>query len=134
MVSVYLEHSPNKSKKFRVTFRDKTYVDFGATGYSDYTLHGDASRMRNYVSRHGGLIPKETKNLRSEKSIREAMLKVKRSSKEAWGKDGMRTAGFWSRWLLWSLPDIDSAKQLIKDTFDIHIRTRKKKVRSLAKK
>ena len=49
------------------------------------------------------------------------MIKVKSSPKEKWGKSGMSTAGFWSRWLTWSYPNLKQAKKFIKKEFDISV-------------
>ena len=84
---VRLRRSPNPEKKFRVTFEDGSKVNFGGKGYSDFTKHKDVSRMRRYLSRHGRM-------------------------GETWTKDGVKTAGFWSRWLLWSKPSLEEAKKL----------------------
>ncbi len=62
-------------------------VHFGRKGYSDYTIHKDHARMLRYLNRH-----------------------IKR---EDWTSTGRTTAGFWSRWLLWSEPDF---RQAIKRT------------------
>lgn len=51
---VKIIRSPNPKKKFRATLEDGRTVDFGASGYSDYTKHKNPSRMRSYVLRHGG--------------------------------------------------------------------------------
>ena len=79
--------SPRRDKKFRVIFDDGHTVDFGATGYSDYTIHKDAERMKRYLKRH--------------------------RKRENWTKGGIRTAGFWARWILWNKP---SLKNSIRDT------------------
>lgn len=92
-----LERSPRSAKKWRVTPPQGKSIDFGADGYSDFTLHKDPSRQKNYISRH--------------------------ESRENWTKTGTDTAGFWSRWILWNLPDFN---QSIKDTekrFGILIQT-----------
>ena len=45
--SVVLSKSPIKGKKYRVTFAPEgRHVDFGALGYSDYTIHKDPVRMK----------------------------------------------------------------------------------------
>lgn len=44
--------SPVAGKKLRATFSDGTTTDFGATGYSDYTKHGDKERRDAYIARH----------------------------------------------------------------------------------
>ena len=54
---VRLKKSPRIDKKFRVTFENGKIVDFGARGYSDYTIHKNPLRMRSYVTRHGGFVP-----------------------------------------------------------------------------
>jgi hypothetical protein len=58
-------------------------VRFGRKGYSDYTIHGDPQRMRRYLSRH--------------------------KKRENWTRAGRYTAGFWSRWILWSRPTFREA-------------------------
>ena len=93
---IKLIKSPNKRKKYRVIFENKSKVDFGAAGYSDYTIHKDPARMQRYLSRH--------------------------RAREDWSKKGIKTAGFWSRWLLWSESSIPKAKQLITKKFQIKIR------------
>jgi len=55
--SVELKKSPNKDKKWRATFKDDKgkvvkHTDFGAKGYSDYTIHKDKKRRANYRKRH----------------------------------------------------------------------------------
>jgi hypothetical protein len=78
-----LTASPRAAKKFRVLLPDGSHVDFGARGYSDYTVHKDKQRMLRYLARHHG--------------------------KENWTRTGVHTAGFWSRWILWSRPSLQSA-------------------------
>ena len=66
-------------KKFKMIFYDharkklKT-IQFGASGYEDFTTHGDLQRKMNYISRHQSL--------------------------ENWN-DPM-SAGALSRWILWN--------------------------------
>jgi hypothetical protein len=60
-----------------------TSVHFGRKGYSDYTKHGDKERMQRYLARH--------------------------RKRENWTRAGRFTAGFWSRWLLWSRPSFRAA-------------------------
>ena len=95
-MSVYLQKSPRKDKKFRVILENGTKVDFGAKGYSDYTIHKDPERMKRYLTRH--------------------------RKRENWSKKGLKTAGFWSRWLLWSEPSLTGAKKIIEKKFQIKIR------------
>lgn len=108
-------------KKYSVRFVDEEnkIVYFGGKGYSDYTIHGNPARMRLYVGRHGGIIPKSTKREIDPDEVHSKMLRVKRSDKEEWSRDGMYTAGFWSRWLLWSHPSMTAAKKHITKQFGI---------------
>jgi len=119
---VQLKRSPRPSKKFRVILKDGDVVDFGARGYSDYTIHKTPQRMRSYVRRHGGYLTREIERLDNSRQIHRAMLRVKASSKEDWSKSGIRTAGFWSRWLLWSEPTLERAKRRVSKIFGIEFR------------
>lgn len=78
-----LTPSPARGKKMRVVLPDGRHVDFGAEGYEDYTIHKDRERMLRYLSRH--------------------------SRREDWSRAGSGTAGFWSRWILWSEPSLRAA-------------------------
>jgi len=66
-------------------------VRFGLKGFSDYTIHKDPERMKRYIARHAGSVS------------------GLRSRRENWTRSGAKTAGFWSRWLLWSRPNFNSA-------------------------
>ncbi len=52
MQELHLIKSPNPKKKWRIEFPDSTHVDFGASGYQDYTQHNDLKRKDAYISRH----------------------------------------------------------------------------------
>lgn len=93
-MKVTLIKSPRIQKKWRVVFNNKSHVDFGQVGYSDFTLHKDPKRMYRYLIRH---------------------------SKEDWSINSVNKAGFWSRWLLWSEPNLEKAKKLIYKKFKIKI-------------
>ena len=93
-MKVVLKKSPKSQKKYRVIFDDGSHVDFGGKGYSDYTIHKDPLRMKRYLARHG-------------------------HAGQTWTKSGIKTAGFWSRWLLWSKPSMDEAKQLMTSRFGV---------------
>ena len=73
--------SPNRAKKWRAHFSDGTTEDFGATGYSDYTIHKDKDRRDNYIARH------------------ESDLDT----------DDPRRAGYLSMFILWNKPDFDAS-------------------------
>ena len=119
---ITLIHSPKRDKKFRVVLPSGKTVDFGQKGYSDFTLHKTPQRMRSYVRRHGGVIPKSTMDEKDPIGIRQRMLRVTRSDKEDWSKKGIDTAGFWSRWLLWSYPTLPGAIRIIEQKFGVNIR------------
>jgi len=93
-MKVLFRNSPKSEKKYRVTFEDGKSVDFGGKGYSDFTIHKDPERMRRYLARHSRM-------------------------GETWNKTGIRTAGFWSRWLLWSRPSMSEAKKYMTKRFGI---------------
>ena len=87
---VIVYKSPKPEKKWRATFVDDgKHVDFGLSGYSDYTKHKDHARMLRYVQRHRGM-------------------------HETWSYPGRFSAGFWSRWLLWSKPSMTGALRVVR--------------------
>jgi hypothetical protein len=95
---IRLEKSKRKDKKLAAVFPDGHRVDFGASGYSDFTLHKDPDRKKNYLSRHRN----------DPKSI--------------------RTAGGLARDILWSKPSLSDAvryaekKHGVKIMLDSHLR------------
>jgi flagellar biosynthesis GTPase FlhF len=89
---VYLRKSNKAGKKFMVTI-DKKTIHFGASGMSDYTKHKDPERKNRYVTRH--------------------------KKRENWGKSGIKTPGFWSRWLLWNKPSLGGSKKDISFRFGV---------------
>ena len=113
--------SPDRKKKFRAILEDGRTVDFGARGYSDYTKHKTPSRMRSYVLRHGGRIPKRIIAERDPNRIQTLMLSINSSDKEDWKISGIDSAGFWSRWYLWSYPDFEGVKKFMSKRFGIKI-------------
>lgn len=121
MQRIILSRSTNKKKKYQVTFEDGTDIGFGGAGYSDYTIHKDPKRMRSYVLRHGGVISPSIMKEANEHKIHEKMLEVNRSKSETWGISGIKSPGFWSRWLLWSHPNMSAALNFIRSRFDVVI-------------
>lgn len=89
---VKLSKMSSGEKKFQaVFFDDKTgkklkTVKFGQRGYEDYTIHHDSKRMERYLVRH--------------------------QKREDWTRAGKYSAGWWSRWLLWSKPSFTEALKL----------------------
>ena len=118
---VKIIRSPNTTKKFRAILEDGRTVDFGASGYSDYTKHKNPSRMRSYVLRHGGQIPRRIVAERNPAMIHRMMRNVDRSDKEDWKLSGIGGAGFWSRWYLWSQPNFGDVNRFMLKRFGIKI-------------
>ena len=96
--------SPRAAKKWRATFPDGARCDFGSRGASDYTIHKDQDRQRRYLLRHGGRPPK-----------------FGSSTREDWTKAGLRTAGFWSRWLLWNEPSLEASARDLRRRFGVKV-------------
>lgn len=92
---VILKKSNKPEKKYMVTVDGKT-IYFGASAYSDYTKHKDPERMERYVNRH--------------------------KSKENWNKSGIKTAGFWSKWILWTKPTLKEAIKNAETKFNLEIK------------
>ena len=118
---VKLIKSPNPKKKYRVIFEHGDTVDFGGKGYSDFTLHKNPLRMRSYLIRHGAspYISASLKKEKNPKRVLNSLLNVSNSHLENWKPSGIKTAGFWSRWLIWSVPSMNGAKKLMSQKFNI---------------
>jgi len=105
---IYLLKSQKPNKKFKVLVgsfghapsvqqswsRVKT-IHFGSKGMSDYTINKDPERKHLYINRH--------------------------KTRENWSKSGIKTAGFWSRWLLWNKPTLDESIKDIEKRFNVKI-------------
>lgn len=99
--AVLLKKSDRSGKKWMVIIDGKK-THFGQLGAEDYTQHKDSERMKRYVVRHGGN-------------------KADSERREKWNIDGLQTAGFWSRWLLWSRPDFQEAINYMNKKFNLSI-------------
>jgi hypothetical protein len=77
-MNIVLSKSSRKDKKFQVRIDGEKTIHFGATGYSDFTLHKDKKRRDRYDNRH--------------------------RAREDW-TDPL-TAGFWAKWILWNKPTL----------------------------
>ncbi len=71
--------------------RVNIYIHIGQASASDFTKHKNEEREQRYIKR-------QEKN-------------------EDWGKSGIDTAGFWTRWLLRNKPTIKESYQDIKKRF-----------------
>jgi hypothetical protein len=94
-IYIMLKYHPYKSdkpeKKYYIITNSGRKIYFGAAGMSDFTKHKDEARKQRYINRH--------------------------KNNENWGKSGIDTAGFWSRWLLWNKPTIKESYDDIKRRF-----------------
>ena len=90
MMKYYPYKSDKPGKKYYIITNDNKKVYFGQAGASDMSIHKDEQRKQRYIKRH---------------------------TNENWSKSGIDTAGFWSRWLLWNLPTIESSYEDIKKRF-----------------
>lgn len=93
---VKIEKSTSKTKKLKAIFYDKDKkkiktIQFGAKGYSDYTIHKDDERKKRYIDRH--------------------------KKNENWN-DPM-TAGTLSRFILWNKPTLQSSINDYKKRFNL---------------
>ena len=92
---VYLRRSNKPDKKFMVNIDGRT-IHFGARGMSDYTKHKDSSRKQRYISRH--------------------------RKRESWSRSGLKSAGFWSKNLLWNKPSLSSSISAVERRYGLKIR------------
>ena len=79
-MEVVISSSTNKNKKFDARIDGTKTVSFGQKGASDFTKHKDKERKERYIARH--------------------------KKNEDWTSSGVKTAGFWSRHLLWAKPTL----------------------------
>jgi hypothetical protein len=91
-MNVKLRKSTKPDKKYMVSIEGKT-IHFGAAGMSDFTKHKDTTRKQSYLARH--------------------------STNQDWTKSGIKTAGFWAKWLLWNKPTIQESKKDISQRFKV---------------
>jgi hypothetical protein len=84
MMQVVIQKSKRTDKKFDAVIDGKKTIPFGQKGASDYTIHRDPERKDRYINRH--------------------------KPREDWADP--RTAGFYSRFVLWNKPTL---KQSVDD-------------------
>ena len=79
-MEVVLTKSKKPDKKFDAVINGTKTVSFGQKGASDFTNHKHPDRKEAYLAR--------LKN------------------NENWGASGVKTAGFYSRWITWNKPTL----------------------------
>ena len=95
-MNVTISRSSNRQKKWTIVIQKdntKKTLHIGSKGMQDYTMHGDDQRKSNYLARH--------------------------KTREDWTANGITTAGFWSRWLLWNKKTLTASKSDIKNRFNV---------------
>ena len=90
-MDIVITKSSTKHKKFDALIDGKQNISFGDSNYSDYAKHKDPKRKNKYIARH--------------------------KNNERWGKDGVVSAGFWARYLLWNKKTITSSVDDINNRF-----------------
>ena len=90
-MEVIIKKSNKPDKKFDAVIDNKKTVSFGAKGMSDYTIHKDPERKARYIARH--------------------------KSNETWNKSGIKTAGFYSRNILWNKPTLQASVNDLKSKY-----------------
>ena len=94
-MEIIIKKSKKSDKKLDAIIDGKKTVSFGSAGMSDYTLHKDPERKERYISRH--------------------------KKNEDWGKAGIKTPGFYARWVLWNKPTLKgSVDDLNKKFKNVH--------------
>ena len=86
---------PKRKNKYDVLDSDKNITSFGDSRYQDYTIHKDSDRKTNYLSRH--------------------------KTNENWSVTGIKSAGFYSRWILWNKTTLDNSIRDVNQRFNIDI-------------
>ena len=79
-MEVVITKSTNKLKKFDARIDGTITVSFGQKGASDFTKHKNTDRKERYIDRH--------------------------KAREDWTKSGAKTAGFYSKHVLWNKPTL----------------------------
>ena len=93
-MNIIIKPSNKKEKKYMAIIDDKKTIHFGAAVYSDMTQHKNEERKQRYIDRH--------------------------SKRENWNDP--KTAGFWSRWILWEKPTLKEAVSNVNRKFkNIHV-------------
>ena len=88
-MNIIITRSTRPDKKW-MTKLDKKTIHFGSKGALDFTHHNDETVKQAYIKRH--------------------------QKRENW--NDIHTAGFWSRWMLWSKPTMPESARWIEEHYD----------------
>jgi hypothetical protein len=96
MTEVLVKKSVNPKKKLDIFIMDKKnnklkVLQIGDSNYSDFTKHKSEARKQHYIERH--------------------------KNKEDWTYGGRFEKGFWSRYLLWEKPTLDSSIDYLNEKY-----------------
>ena len=91
---ITLQRSTRRNKKLMVTIDNKK-IHFGQFLAKDYTMHNNLKLKKAYLARH--------------------------RKREDWNRTGIKTAGFWSRWILWNRKTIEGSIKDIERMFNVDI-------------
>jgi hypothetical protein len=97
---IVISKSSKPDKKFKAVIDNNKTVHFGQAGASDMTQHKNEERKKRYIDRH--------------------------KKREDWTGSGFKTAGFWSKNILWNKSTIQSSVKDINDKFK-HLNVKIKK-------
>ena len=96
MDEVYIiKKSTRKDKKFMIVMGQNMVHHFGQAGYDDYTTHNDQKRKDSYISRM--------------------------SVNQDWSKEGIHSAGFWAKHILWNKKTIKGSNKDLQRKFGIKV-------------
>ena len=96
---IYYPYPANDGKhKYYIITTSGKKVYFGAIGYNDYIIY-----CKNYGKEY------------ADKKKNAYIARHKKN--ENWTKSGIDTAGFWSFWILWHKPTLQSSYNDIKNRF-----------------
>lgn len=95
-MDIVLKRSDKPDKKYMVKVDNKT-IHFGSRGMSDFTKNKDPERKNRYIARH--------------------------KKRENWTKSGIKSAGFWSKHILWNKPTIRESIKNTENRFNIKIKS-----------
>jgi hypothetical protein len=82
-MEVVITKSKNPDKKYDARIDGSKTVSFGQKGASDFTKHKDTERKNRYIDRH--------------------------KKNENWNASGAKTAGFYSKHVLWNKPTLKAS-------------------------
>lgn len=85
-MQVEISNSDKQNKRYKAVIIDddsKKTIHFGDSRYDNYTIHNDDNRKDNYINRH--------------------------KKREDWNITGIKTSGFYSKYLLWNKKTIQQS-------------------------